>query len=379
LRHGVANLYRPGIHAEAVLVALGIGVTFTLSVYLIQSSVLAQMVRSAPPEMPNVFFINITDVERQGLLDILRETPGVDEEVELVPSVAARLTTVKGVPVESLILERGEWRYRSTRTITWLTEKPNHIDLLEGAWWSPEAAETEYLVSVRDEDAGILGLEVGSRLAWQVGSREVEATVAAIHRAEGFRMGSNVPFVLTPVALRGMPAIFYGGVKVAPDQAPELQRRVFERFPTITVINAADVIEIVQDVVDQIGLVVQFVSAFAIFAGVIILVSSVVATRFRRIHEVVILKTLGATRRRVAGIFSVEFLILGSVAGLIGSVLATSFSALLLTQVFDADYVFEPLPGLLTIVATALLANAAGWLASFPILGKKPLEILRSE
>ncbi len=379
LRHGVANLYRPGIHAEAILVALGIGVTFTLSVYLIQSSVLTQMIRSAPPEMPNVFFINITDAERDGLLEIIRRSPGVEQEVELVPSVAARLMTVNGVPVESLDIDRGEWRYRSTRTITWLSEKPDHIDVLEGAWWTPEAAETENLVSVRDEDAGNLGLKIGSRLSWQVGAREVEATVAAIHRAEGFRMGSNVQFILTPVALRGMPAIFYGGVKVPPQQAPELQRRVFEKFPTITVINAADVIEIVQEVVDQIGMVVQFVSAFAILGGVIILVSSVVATRFRRIHEVVILKTLGATRRRVAGIFSVEFLILGSVAGLIGSVLAISFSALLLSRMFDADYVFDPLPGLLTIAGTALLANAAGWLASFPILGKKPLEILRAE
>jgi putative ABC transport system permease protein len=379
LRHGVANLYRPGIHAEAVLVALGIGVTFTLSVYLIQSSVLTQMVKSAPPDMPNVFFVNVTDAERDGLLEILHKQPGLGKEIELVPSVAARLTAVDGVPVEDLGIDQDGWRFRSTRTITWLAEKPEHIDVLEGAWWSPQAAETESLVSVRDEDAGLLGLKIGSRLAWQVGARQVEATVAAIHRTEGFRMGSNVQFVLTPLALRGMPAIFYGGVQIAPDQAAALQKQVFERFPTITVINAADVIEIVQEVVDQIGMVVRFVSAFAILAGVVILVSSVVATRFRRIHEVVILKTLGATRRRVAGIFSVEFLILGTVAGLIGSALASGFSNLLLTRMLDAEFVFEPLPNLVTIVGTALLANAAGWLASFRILGKKPLEVLRSE
>ena len=379
VRHGVANLYRPGMHAEAVLVALGIGVTFTLSVYLIQSSVLARMVKSAPPNMPNVFFINVTGAERGGLLEIVRKQPGVGQQIELVPSVAARLTTVDGVPVEDLEIDRDSWRFRSTRTITWLAEKPEHIDVLEGAWWSPQAAETESLVSVRDEDAGLLGVKIGSRLVWQVGARQVDATVAAIHRSEGFRMGSNIQFVLTPFALKGMPAIFYGGVQIAPNQAAELQKEVFERFPTITVINAADVIEIVQEVVDQIGMVVRFVSAFAILAGVVILVSSVVATRFRRIHEVVILKTLGATRRRVAGIFSVEFLILGTVAGLIGSVLASSFSNLLLTRMLDAEFVFEPLPNLITIVGTALLANAAGWLASFSILGKKPLEVLRSE
>jgi putative ABC transport system permease protein len=285
---------------------------------------------------------------------------------------------VDGVALEEIELDRWD-RYTSTRTISWLAEKPEHVDVLEGSWWSPETGETENLVSVREEDAGRLGLGVGSRLTWQVGAREVEATVTAVHRAEGFRMGSNIGFILTPLALRGMPAIFYGGVKVLPEQASEIQRVVFERFPTITVVNAADVVDIVQEVVDQIGMVVRFVSAFAILAGAVILVSSVVATRLRRIHEVVILKTLGATRRRVAGIFSVEFLILGSVAGLIGSILASLFSGLLLTEVFEVDFVFDPLPNVLTIVGTALLANAAGWLASFPILGKKPLEVLRSE
>ncbi len=379
VRHGVANLYRPGMHAEAILVALGIGVTFTLSVYLIQSSVLAQMIKSAPPGMPNVFFINVTDAERDGLREIVRKQPGAGQDLELVPSVAARLKTVDGIAVEDLNIDGDTGRFRSTRTITWLAAKPEHFDVLEGAWWSPQAAESESLVSVRDEDAGLLGLKIGSRLVWQVGGREVDATVAAIHRSEGFRMGSNIQFVLTPFALRGLPAIFYGGVQIAPKRAAELQREVFQRFPTITVINAADVIAIVQEVVDQIGMVVRFVSAFAILAGIVILVSSVVATRFRRVHEVVILKTLGATRRRIAGIFSIEFLILGSVAGLIGSVLASSFSNLLLTRMLDAQFVFEPLPNLLTIVGTALLANAAGWLASFSILGKKPLEVLRSE
>jgi putative ABC transport system permease protein len=105
----------------------------------------------------------------------------------------------------------------------------------------------------------------------------------------------------------------------------------------------------------------------------------VAGTRFRRIREVVILKTLGATRRRVASIFSVEFLILGIVAGLMGSLLATGFSSLLLKRFFEGQFRFEPLPNLLAIALTALIANAAGWLASFRILGRKPLEVLREE
>ena len=147
----------------------------------------------------------------------------------------------------------------------------------------------------------------------------------------------------------------------------------------MSVINVADVLDRVQEVVDQIALVVRFISAFAILAGVIILASSIAGTRFRRIREVVILKTLGATRRRVAQIFSVEFLVLGLVAGLMGSLLATAFSALVLRRLFDAPFRFDPLPNIVAIVVTAAIANLAGWLASFHILGQKPLEALRHE
>ena len=157
------------------------------------------------------------------------------------------------------------------------------------------------------------------------------------------------------------------------------QRAAYEKFSTVTVINAADVLQIVQDVVDQIALLVRFISAFTILAGVIILASSMAWTRFRRIREVVILKTLGATRRRVAECFRWSFLILGAVAGVMGSLLATGFSAELLKSFFEGHFRFEPLPNLLAVALTALIASAAGWLASFRILGRKPLEVLREE
>ena len=96
-------------------------------------------------------------------------------------------------------------------------------------------------------------------------------------------------------------------------------------------------------------------------------------------REVVTLKTLGATRQRIGRIFSVEFLILGFVAGLMGSILATGFSMLILKRLLDSEFHFDIIPNLTAIVLTALIANAAGWLASFRILGQKPLEILRAE
>lgn len=164
-----------------------------------------------------------------------------------------------------------------------------------------------------------------------------------------------------------------------PADVPSLQRATYRAYPSITVINIADVLAIVQEVLDQVTVLVQFISLFAIAAGVIILSSSVAGTRFRRIREVAILKTLGATRRRLSTIFSMEFTLLGIVAGLMGSLLASVFSGMLLTRFFDAKYEVAWVPIVVCVVATAVVANIAGWLASLRILGQKPMIVLRGE
>jgi putative ABC transport system permease protein len=377
VRHGVANLYRPGVHAEAILVALGVGVTFTLSIYLLQTSVIDQMTRSAPPDMPNVFLINVTNVERDGLVELLENYPGIEGDVELVPSVAARLHSINGVDLAERDLDENANRYRASRGITSFERQPEEYEVTEGAWWP--ADRQGFFAAVRDDAAETLDIAVGDELQWIVGAEAVKAEVAAIVRIESIRMGSNAYFTLTPEALEGRPAVYFGGVRVAPEKAAELQRDAFARFPTVMLINAADVLSIVQDVVDQIALVVQFVSAFSIFGGIIILSSSVIATRFRRIRETAILKTLGATRRKVAQIFAVEFVILGLVAGAMGSLLASGFAALLLHNVLDAGFDFDVAANLTTVIATAAVANFAGWLASYRVLDQKPLEALRHE
>jgi putative ABC transport system permease protein len=339
--------------------------------------VISQMARSAPPDMPNVFLINVTNVERDGLVDLLENYPGIEGGVELVPSVAARLNSINGVDLADQNLDENANRYRASRGITSFEEQPEEYEVISGAWW-PRDREGAF-VAVRDDAAETLDISVGDELQWIIGVETVSAQVAAIVRIESIRMGSNAYFTLTPEALEGRPAVYFGGVRIAPEKAIELQRDAFAKFPTVMLINAADVLSIVQDVVDQIALVVQFVSAFSILGGIIILSSSVVATRFRRIRETAILKTLGATRRKVARIFAVEFVVLGLVAGGMGSLLASGFAALLLTNVLDAGFDFDVAANLATVVGTAVVANIAGWLASYRVLDQKPLEALRHE
>ena len=387
LRHGVANLHRPGMHAGVILVALGIGVTFTLTVYLLQTTVLSELVRNETTDLPNVFVSNVTEEQHEALEAFLRAQPGIEDEVRLLPTVSGRLLSINGNELGPG--RRGEGdrrgdgdgnrrarRIRRSRDITWADQPPEGLTLLSGEWWEPASGESS--VSVRDRLAQFLEIELGSQVRWQIGGREVLARVVAIHSYEGMP-DWIYDFVFNESALRGAPATYIGGARVEPEHSIDLSRNTFDAFPAVLFVNAVDFFETVQEVVDQIAFVVRFVSAFAIVGGIIVLVSAIAATRFRRLREVAILKTLGGTRNRIAQIFSVEFLILGGVAGAAGSLLAVAYTGLLTRDILDLDVAVEPSAVLLTVILTALVATSAGWGASLRTLGSRPQEILRNE
>ena len=377
-RQGLANLYRQGNQAQAILVALGLGVMFTLTVYLVQNSLVNEIIATAPPEMPNVFLVGVTEAQTAPVKELIAKQAGVLAPPVLGPAVAARLVSIDGVPVaehqESAGVRR---RFVNTRSVTWEAEQPSDVTVLQGKWWSKGTKEP--VVSIEDEAAKTLEISPGAMLELTSSGRTVRARVVAIHRVDAMRSTPSAEFVFNPEALAGLPVVFYGGVRMQPASVGALQRAVFEKFPTITVVNIADALAIAQQVVDQIALVIRFLSGFAILAGAIILAASIAGTRFRRVREVVILKTLGATKRHVQRLFSIEFLALGGVAGLLGAILASAFSSLVLKRLLDAKFHVDLPAAGVAILGTALLANISGWLASFRILRQKPLEVLREE
>ena len=157
-----------------------------------------------------------------------------------------------------------------------------------------------------------------------------------------------------------------------------MERAFFSAYPTITVINVADVLERIESVVDQITFVIRLLAGFSILAGLTILASSIASTRFRRMQEAVVLKTLGATRMRIVRTFSVEFSVLGLLAGAVGVVFANVLTRVLLHRL-DIVFHIEWAATIVALVGTAVLATATGWIASFRILGLRPLEVLREE
>ncbi len=376
IRHGIANLYRPGNHAEAILVALGVGVMFTLLVYVVQRGVIGEMMRTAPPGMPNVFLLDVKQADRQPVLDLIAAQKGIEKGPDLISTVSAKLATINGQALSNDKTKGFARRFLYTRAVAAVEGKPPYADVLNGAWWTASGGPS---VCASEDAVRTLKLKPGDQINWTVGGRSIPTRLACVVRIDPIHLMGRLDFLFDERLLRGFPVISYASVRVEPKSVAPLQLAMYQKFPTVTVMNVADVLRIIQEVVDQISIEVRFISAFAILAGIIILASSVAGTRFRRIREVVILKTLGATRARIAGIFSVEFLILGAVAGIMGSLLAMAFGAIVIKRLLKADPHFEPAVYATAIVATALLANVAGWLASFRILGQKPLQVLRDE
>jgi putative ABC transport system permease protein len=376
LRHGVANLYRPGAHSVAILTSLAIGVMFMVTVYFIQHSLLDEIRIAAPPDAPNVFLVNITAREKDGITQILESEPAVTKRQPLSPAVSATLASVDGTPVEQL--SKGVATRRFTNTVfvlTWSQDVPAATQILKGKWW--EERPSEPLVSVNEVAAENLGIHVDSIVEWKAPGGLIRARVANIRRTDGARTGVNNQFILSPGALDNFTTAYFGAVRVNSAGIGSLQKRIFDSYPTVTVVNAADILEVVQGVMDKISQAISFVAGFAIVGGLIVLASSVAGTRSRRMREVAIFRTVGATKSTLVRIFTVEFMAIGTAAGLLGSVLATVLSSILVARLLESEYHFRWFPALAATVITGLLTALAGWVASFGVLRKKPLEILR--
>ena len=375
LRHGLANLHRPGNQSAAVLASLGTGVMMILAVYLMQSSLLNDIRDTASPKLPNVFLIDVTSDEVAGIRDFFQHQSGVTEPLDLLPVVAGRFVSVNGQTLDKLKDKHFPRRMLENAELSWADSIPAGDKITKGEWWSDSNAQS---IAVGEGAAKRLDLSVGSAVQLEVGGRELTLKVAAIYRADGEHPGARVSFLLPPGQLKDDPATWYGGAHVDTRQVPTLERALFAAYPTVTVINFADVLDRIESVVDQITFVVHFLAGFSIVAGLMILASSIASARFRRMREAVVLKTLGATRMRIVRIFSIEFSVLGLLAGSVGVVFANILTRVLLHRL-QVAYHFNPTATVAALLGTAVLATATGWIASYRILGLRPLEVLREE
>ena len=208
-----------------------------------------------------------------------------------------------GCPPDQLKLKRERRENLQAVRITTATTLPEGLKLRAGNWWKANDAHPVLAVSEQAKNDFKLNRD---RLQFQIAGRTITAPLVAVFRREE-RAPVRYDLVFPELALRGLPVVYYGTVHVDPPSIPQVEEAIFDSFPTVTVMNLADILTRIQEAIDQVALVVRFLALFVILAGVTILSSSVAGTRYRRIREVAILKSLGATRRRIMSIFRSNF------------------------------------------------------------------------
>ncbi len=375
LRHGLANLYRPGNQSAAVLAALGTGIMLILSVYLVQAGLLRDLHETASPKLPNLFLVDVTTDEIAGVRQFFAKEPGVTEPLELIPTITGRIISVNGEPLARMRGKHYPLRRLRDAELTWADAPPKGDKVIAGSWWKQGSAPA---IALADPLAKRLDLGVGSTFEIETAGIQHSLRVAAIYRADGEHLAARVDFVVPSGIAEAQASTWYGEAHLRPQQIPQIERALFAAYPSITVVNVADVLTRIETVVDQITFVVRLLAGFSILAGLMILASSIASTRFRRMQEAVVLKTLGATRMRIVRTFSVEFGVLGLLAGAVGVVFANVLTEILLHRM-DVAFHIEWAATVIALGGSAVLATLTGWMASYRLLGLRPLQVLREE
>jgi len=286
--------------------------------------------------------------------------------------VRGRLTAIDGEDVMSRRMRgEGGWVFREAN-LTWAEELDATNTIVAGQWWAPGTERAE--ISVDEGLMQGLGLELGDELTFEVGGFPLTATLTSARRVQWDSLSPNFMLVLNPAALEDYPATF-----VASTYAPnrDVMLEVVRRFPSITVIDLESVLEQVRAIMDRAALAIQYVFLFTLLAGVVVLLAAVQATREERRFEVALLRTLGATRRRVLSALVVEFVSLGVLAGLLASLIASGVAYLLATRVFELEYTLSASLWFGGLIAGAAIVGVSGTLAVRSVVNQSPVATLR--
>jgi putative ABC transport system permease protein len=389
LRHAVISLGRPGNQTRVVLMAVGLGCFFILSVRALQENLLAEFDGQLSRNAPDLVLIDIQPNQLAGVRATV--APYALEPPNTWPMMRARVVGIQGrrvnLPDAEAVREQG----RLTREygITYRDALQDNERLVAGQFWPgrleaaglADGVDTE--VSIEQDVQEDVGVEVGDIMRFDVGGRMLTARITSIREVIWDEtQNGGFFFVFRPApAVERVAQTFVGFVKVppGPEAAGRLQRDLLQAYPNVSVIDVREVLASIKEVVDSATLGVAVVGGVTLFSGLLILVGAVAVTKFQRLYEAAVYRTLGASTRLLASMTAIEYGVLGGLAGVLGAAGALALSWAVATQLFEIDW--QPAPGLLGagIVLTAAAVCLVGVAASVDVLFRKPLGTLRRE
>jgi putative ABC transport system permease protein len=384
LRQAVLHIARPGNQTHVILLAVGLGCFFILGVRAIQVNLLREFTVQLGPDAPDMFLIDVQPDQRQGVAAYLDAANGTAPPPNLIPVLRARIVAVRGqeVNLESFEQVRGRGSLAREYTVTYRPQLEPNEDVIDGRWWSPSPSAAQAEVSIEEALRDRFHIQVGDVMTFDVLGRTITARVANVRRVNwrDYRSGGFM-LVFRPGTFDAAPHTFIATLRGPRDAAARarMQSGLVARYPNVSVIDLQEVLDTVQGIVSNVTLGVSVVGGLVLFSGILILVGAVSMTKFRRVYEAAILKTLGANSRLIATMLLLEYGVLGAIAGTVGALGAIVLSWAVATYALEVTWEAAPIVTVGGILATAVLVAAIGVLASVDVLRHKPLATLRAE
>ncbi|WP_442753775.1 ABC transporter permease [Methylocystis sp. JAN1] len=383
LRLALANIWRPKSLTPALVVSIGLTQTLLIALALVEGSIHNELSRADAGEIPSFFFIDTPKSQAQAFNAFLVENaPGA--RIEHVPMMRGRMIAVKGVPVGKVsIADDQKWAFEGDRGITFSATLPANSGLAEGRWW-PADYDGPPLVSLEQKVAEGIGVAVGDEIKVNVLGRELTAKVANLRKVDWRSYAINFIMVFSPNVFRGAPytelfTVAYGAPTAEARDAMDarLSRETAKRFPMVVSVRVKEALAAVDKIAGQLALAARAASGLAIVTAILALASAVASGQRARLHDAVVLKTLGATRRWLAIAYGLEFGLAGVVASLIALAAGAGAAYAMVALVMKIDFAFPLQTVAATTLATLLLTIGLGLAGTWRVLSRRPGPELR--
>jgi putative ABC transport system permease protein len=387
LRQGLSNLHRPGNQTRTVVLSLGFGVFLLATLLLLQHNLLLPLRTGDSESRANLFLWDVQEDQLAGVENLL--DAGGAPVLQRAPIIPMRIAAIRGEPVRPA--ERSDtlsrvgdqprgWAARREYRSTFRDTLVRSERLVEGSFPRPDEAAPDgaALISMEKDIAADLGLRLGDRVDWDIQGVIVPSVLSSIREVDWARFEPNFFVVFPTEALEPAPRTWVMLTRAeTPAERARLTASLVSSYPNIAALDLTQVQEALDQVVGRVVAVIRFLAAFSVATGFVVLLGAISTSRLQRIRESVLLKTLGATRRQIASILFLEYLLLGTLAGIVGTVLAVGGGWAVATGVFDLDFEVTYLSLMAVAVSVALLSALVGIGASREVFRRTPMEALR--
>jgi putative ABC transport system permease protein len=382
-RQGFANLYRPNNQTLILIVTIGLGATFIGTLYFIQNLLIDRVTLSGSGGQPNMVLFDIQNSQKDSVaaltkqyhLPVMQQVPIVTmrvEEINKQTASQAKQDSVSGIRSEAF-----EWEFR----VTYRDSLTDSEKLTAGKLYGPVKSPDDVIyISMEDRYAKRIKVNVGDRIVFNVQGTLISTVVGSLREVDWQRVQTNFRVVFPSGVLEEAPQFHVLVTRVpSPEVSARFQQAMVHEFPNVSVIDLGLILSVLDEVLDKIGFVIRFMAGFSIITGLVVLIASVLISKYQRMQESVLLRTLGASRKQILIITALEYFFLGALAAATGIVLSLAGSWALAKYSFNAPFTPQWQPVVILFLSISFLTVIIGLFNSRSVLNKPPLEVLRKE